>query len=119
MQRSASHDALLIGRFSGIGLATATCLLERTVPTAKAGLHARIQHLAMDLADREVRVNAVFPAVVKTPIYQAFIEPSTIDETVAGLKTWPQSSASCSAMRPAGCPVARWGVDGGVMVGRN
>lgn len=102
MQRSTSHDALLIGESSGIGLVTATRVLERTVPIAKAGLHARMQYMAMDLADRHVRVNAVSPAVGKPPIHQAFIEPSIIDWTLAGLKTWPQSSASYSAMRPAG-----------------
>ena len=42
---------------------------------AKAGLHALTQHMAMELADDNIRVNAVSPAVVKTPIYEAFIDP--------------------------------------------
>ena len=50
---------------------------------AKAGLHALTQHMAMELADHNIRVNAVSPAVVKTPIYKAFIDPSKIDETLA------------------------------------
>ena len=50
---------------------------------AKAGLHALTQHMAMELADHNIRVNAVSPAVVKTPIYEAFIEPSKLDETLA------------------------------------
>ena len=45
---------------------------------AKAGLHALTQHLAMELADYNIRVNAVSPAVVKTPIYEAFIDLSLI-----------------------------------------
>jgi NAD(P)-dependent dehydrogenase (short-subunit alcohol dehydrogenase family) len=73
---------------------------------AKAGLHALTQHMAMELADHKIRVNAVSPAVVNTPIYQAFIEPSEVDETLppstgytqsAGLgllTTWPESSNS-------------------------
>ncbi len=40
---------------------------------AKAGLHALTQHLAMELADHGIRVNAVAPAVVETPIYEGFI----------------------------------------------
>ena len=32
---------------------------------AKAGLHALTQHMAMELADANIRVNAVSPAVVK------------------------------------------------------
>ncbi|MEL6357201.1 MAG: SDR family oxidoreductase [Bacteroidota bacterium] len=35
----------------------------------KAGLHALTQHLAMELAEFNIRVNAVSPAVVKTPVY--------------------------------------------------
>ena len=50
---------------------------------AKAGLHALTQHMAMELADLNIRVNAVSPAVVKTPIYETFIAPDKIDETLA------------------------------------
>ena len=35
----------------------------------KAGLHSLTQHLAMELADDKIRVNAVSPAVVETPVY--------------------------------------------------
>ena len=41
---------------------------------AKAGMHAMTQHLAMELAEHNIRVNAVSPAVVKTPIYESFID---------------------------------------------
>ena len=40
---------------------------------AKAGLHSLTQHLAMELADYKIRVNAVSPAVVVTPIYGAWL----------------------------------------------
>jgi len=50
---------------------------------AKAGLHALTQHMAMELADHNIRVNAVSPAVVKTPIYEAFIDPAELDDTLA------------------------------------
>lgn len=51
---------------------------------AKAGLHSLTQHLAMELADQNIRVNAVSPAVVVTPIYSAFIDPAKIEETLTG-----------------------------------
>src|SRR6516225_6452090 len=51
---------------------------------AKAGLHSLTQHLAMELSDHGIRVNAVSPAVVVTPIYGAFIEPDKIEETLQG-----------------------------------
>jgi len=49
---------------------------------AKAGLHALTQHLAMELGDHGIRVNAVSPAVVVTPIYGAFIDPDRIEQTL-------------------------------------
>ena len=51
---------------------------------AKAGLHSLTQHLAMELAEYNIRVNAVSPAVVVTPIYGAFIEADKIEETLQG-----------------------------------
>ncbi|MEC4726991.1 SDR family oxidoreductase [Shewanella sp. D64] len=50
---------------------------------AKAGLHALTQHMAMELADFNIRVNAVSPSVVKTPIYEAFIDPDQMDDALA------------------------------------
>lgn len=50
---------------------------------AKAGLHSLTQHMAIELADHHIRVNAVSPAVVKTPIYETFIDPKEMDSTLA------------------------------------
>jgi len=37
----------------------------------KLGLHSLTQHLAIELADFNIRVNAVSPAVVNTPVYHS------------------------------------------------
>ena len=55
---------------------------------AKAGLHSLTQHLAMELAEHNIRVNAVSPAVVVTPIYGSFIDKEKIEETLQGFNNF-------------------------------
>lgn len=49
---------------------------------AKAGVHALTRNLAIEFAGSEIRVNAVAPAVVETPVYNTFLSDEEVDEVL-------------------------------------
>ncbi len=49
---------------------------------ANAGVHAMVRNLAIELAPYNIRINAVAPAVVETPVYNTFLSDDQVKQVL-------------------------------------
>jgi NAD(P)-dependent dehydrogenase (short-subunit alcohol dehydrogenase family) len=97
---------------------------------ANAGVHQLVKNLAIELAADNIRINAVAPAVVETPVYGTFIPASEVKGVLAGFNAFHplgrigKPKDIVGAMLFLASNEASWitgtvlPVDGGVMAGR-
>lgn len=98
---------------------------------ANAGVHALARNLALELAGDHIRINAVAPAVVETPVYSTFLSEEDVSKVLPMFNAFHplgrngQPGDVAAAILFLASEEASWitgttiPVDGGVMAGRN
>lgn len=97
---------------------------------ANAGVHQMVKNLAIELSEYKIRINAIAPAVVETPVYNTFMTPEQVAETLPTFNAFHplgrngQPEDVVNAILFLASEEASWitgtvlPVDGGVMAGR-
>jgi NAD(P)-dependent dehydrogenase (short-subunit alcohol dehydrogenase family) len=117
-----------------IGLFRAIDAVARTPSSAysaaNAGVHALVQNIAIEHSKDNIRINAVAPAVVETPVYNTFMTPKEVSEVLPTFNAFHplgrngQPIDVVNAILFLASPQASWitgtilPVDGGVLAGR-
>jgi len=98
---------------------------------ANAGVHALARNLALELAGDHIRINAVAPAVVETPVYSTFLSKEDVSKVLPTFNAFHplgrngQPRDVATAILFLASDEASWitgttvPIDGGVMAGRN
>jgi NAD(P)-dependent dehydrogenase (short-subunit alcohol dehydrogenase family) len=98
---------------------------------ANAGVHAMVRNLAIELAPYKIRINAVAPAVVETPVYNTFMSEEQVAKTLPAFNAFHplgrngQPKDVADAILFLASEEASWitgtvlSVDGGVTAGRS
>lgn len=86
------HGGAIVQTGSMWGLQAIGATPSAPYSAAKAGVHALTKNLAIELAPYKIRVNAIAPGVIETPVFNTFLTP---EQVAAVLPTF-------NAMHPLG-----------------
>jgi NAD(P)-dependent dehydrogenase (short-subunit alcohol dehydrogenase family) len=80
--KAAGHGGAIVQTGSMWALQAIGATPSSAYSVAKAGVHALVKNLAIELAADKIRVNAIAPAVIETPVYDTFLTPEQVKEVL-------------------------------------
>ena len=128
--KAASHGGAIVQTGSMWALQAIGATPSAAYSAAKAGVHALTKNLAIELAPDKIRVNAIAPGVIETPVFNTFLTDEQVAQVLPtfnamhplGRNGQPEDAAE--ALLFLASDQAKWitgvvlSVDGGIMAGR-
>jgi NAD(P)-dependent dehydrogenase (short-subunit alcohol dehydrogenase family) len=130
VMKAAGHGGVIVQTGSMWGLQAIGATPSAAYSAANGGVHALVKNLAIELAPFNIRVNAIAPAVIETPVYSTFLTPEQVKEVLPTFNAMHplgrngQPADAAEALLFLASDQASWitgvvlPVDGGVMAGR-
>ena len=76
--KAAGHGGAIVQTGSMWALQAIGATPSSAYSAAKAGVHALVKNLAIELAPDKIRVNAIAPAIIETPVFDTFLTPEQV-----------------------------------------
>jgi NAD(P)-dependent dehydrogenase (short-subunit alcohol dehydrogenase family) len=76
--KAAGHGGAIVQTGSMWGLQAIGATPSSAYSAANGGVHALVKNLAIELAPHKIRVNAIAPGVIETPVYSTFLTPEQV-----------------------------------------
>lgn len=130
VMKEAGRGGAIVHTGSMWGLQAIGATPSAAYSAAKAGVHALTKNLAIELAPYKIRVNAIAPGVIETPVFNTFLTPEQVAQVLPTFNAFHplgrngQPDDAAEALLFLASDQAKWitgvvlPVDGGVMAGR-
>jgi NAD(P)-dependent dehydrogenase (short-subunit alcohol dehydrogenase family) len=76
--KAAGRGGAIVQTGSMWGLQAIGATPSSAYSAANGGVHALVKNLAIELAPDKIRVNAIAPGVIETPVYSTFLTPEQV-----------------------------------------